>query len=398
MLLVEDVAQAETLDVPDPRNLAYATQTTLSVDDTAAIVAALRRRFPAIQGPKKEDICYATTNRQAAVKAIAARCDALVVIGAPNSSNSMRLVEVAANYGCAKSRLVQRAADMDWDWLGERRAARHHRRRLGAGAAGRGADRRLPRALRRHRRGSAHDRGKRGLQAAAPAGGLMAVYTEVSDEELEAFLADYDIGEAVSFKGIAEGVENTNYVLTTTRGQYMLTLYEKRVDPRDLPFFLGLMDHLAERGINCPRPIHGRDGKALRTLAGKPAAITSFLHGMWPRRIDACSIAARSARRWPALHLAGRDFALKRPNALSVAGWRPVFDGSRRHIDGSLARELAAELDFFEANWPQRSAGRRDPCRPVQRQRLLPARPAVGDHRLLFRLQRLPSPTTWRSA
>jgi 4-hydroxy-3-methylbut-2-enyl diphosphate reductase len=117
VLLVEDVSQAEKLDVADPSNLAYATQTTLSVDDTIEIVAALRRRFPAIQGPKMEDICYATTNRQAAVKAIAERCDALVVIGAPNSSNSMRLVEVAANYGCAKSRLVQRAADMDWNWL-----------------------------------------------------------------------------------------------------------------------------------------------------------------------------------------------------------------------------------------------------------------------------------------
>ena len=118
VVLVEDVAQAESLVVADPLNLAYATQTTLSVDDTIDIVAALRRRFPAIQGPKMEDICYATTNRQAAVKAIAGTCDALVVIGAPNSSNSMRLVEVAANYGCARSRLVQRAADMDWAWLG----------------------------------------------------------------------------------------------------------------------------------------------------------------------------------------------------------------------------------------------------------------------------------------
>jgi 4-hydroxy-3-methylbut-2-en-1-yl diphosphate reductase len=117
VLLVEDVAQAEVLQVPDPGNLAYATQTTLSVDDTTEIVAALRRRFPDIQGPKMEDICYATTNRQAAVKAIAPQCDALAVIGAPNSSNSMRLVEVAAHYGCRKSRLVQRAADMDWHWL-----------------------------------------------------------------------------------------------------------------------------------------------------------------------------------------------------------------------------------------------------------------------------------------
>ena len=117
VLLVKDVAEAEALDVPDPHNLAYATQTTLSVDDTTEIVAALRRRFPAIQGPKTEDICYATTNRQSAVKAIAPKCDALVVIGAPNSSNSARLVEVAIHYGCPKSRLVQRAADMDWNWL-----------------------------------------------------------------------------------------------------------------------------------------------------------------------------------------------------------------------------------------------------------------------------------------
>ncbi len=119
VLLVEDVTQAEALAVADPDNLAYATQTTLSVDDTINIVAALRHRFPAIQGPKMEDICYATTNRQAAVKAIAGRCDALVVIGAPNSSNSMRLVEVAANYGCPKAKLVQRAVDMDWAWLGD---------------------------------------------------------------------------------------------------------------------------------------------------------------------------------------------------------------------------------------------------------------------------------------
>jgi 4-hydroxy-3-methylbut-2-en-1-yl diphosphate reductase len=121
VLLVEDVEQAEAITVPDPFNLAYVTQTTLSVDDTIEIVNALRRRFPAIQGPKTEDICYATTNRQAAVKAIAKTCDALIVIGAPNSSNSMRLVEVAANYGGAKSRLVQRAADMDWQWLGDAR-------------------------------------------------------------------------------------------------------------------------------------------------------------------------------------------------------------------------------------------------------------------------------------
>ena len=183
----------------------------------------------------------------------------------------------------------------------------------------------------------------------------MAVYTEVGDAELDAFLADYDIGEAEALKGVAEGVENSNYLLTTTKGQYFLTLYEKRVDPRDLPFFLGLLDHLAARGINCPKPIHGRDGQAIRALAGKPAAVTTFLHGLWPRRIGA-QHCAPIGRALAELHLAGRDFAIKRPNALSVAGWRPLFDGSRAHADDvapGLARELGAEIDFFEANWPQ---------------------------------------------
>jgi len=115
--LVEDVAQAETIEVPDPAKLAFITQTTLSVDDTAAIVAVLQRRFTRIAGPRKEDICYATTNRQAAVKAIAGSADALLVVGAPNSSNSMRLVEVAKVAGCAKAALVQRAADIDWTFL-----------------------------------------------------------------------------------------------------------------------------------------------------------------------------------------------------------------------------------------------------------------------------------------
>jgi len=116
--LLETVVDAEKFAPLDAAKLAYITQTTLSVDDTAEIVAVLKRRFPAVAGPHKEDICYATTNRQDAVKAIAPRSDAVIVIGAPNSSNSMRLVEVAANYGCARSRLLQRAGDMDWQWLG----------------------------------------------------------------------------------------------------------------------------------------------------------------------------------------------------------------------------------------------------------------------------------------
>jgi 4-hydroxy-3-methylbut-2-enyl diphosphate reductase len=114
ILLVESAADAEAIEVTDPKQLAFITQTTLSVDDTAEIVKILRRRFPKIHGPKKEDICYATTNRQEAVKAIAARCDAILVVGAPNSSNSQRLVEVARKLGCDTAMLVQRAADIDW--------------------------------------------------------------------------------------------------------------------------------------------------------------------------------------------------------------------------------------------------------------------------------------------
>lgn len=117
VVLVETVDDVVRLSVKDPSNLAFCTQTTLSVDDTADVVAALKEKFPSIIGPGKEDICYATTNRQAAVKAIAPRCDALMVIGAPNSSNSNRLVEVGVAYGCEKAMLVQRASEIDWNWF-----------------------------------------------------------------------------------------------------------------------------------------------------------------------------------------------------------------------------------------------------------------------------------------
>jgi 4-hydroxy-3-methylbut-2-enyl diphosphate reductase len=117
VVLVENVADVDRIAVQDPGNLAYVTQTTLSLDDTAAIVAALRARFPSISVPRKEDICYATTNRQHAVKAIAPRADMVLVVGAPNSSNSMRLVEVARNHGCERAMLVQRATDIDWTAL-----------------------------------------------------------------------------------------------------------------------------------------------------------------------------------------------------------------------------------------------------------------------------------------
>src|SRR5579863_312282 len=120
----------------------------------------------------------------------------------------------------------------------------------------------------------------------------MAVYTDVPDDELAAFIRDYDVGEVVACKGIAEGVENSNFLLRTEQGTFFLTLYEKRVDPADLPFFLALLEHLAAHGIACPTPIKARNGAALHQLCGRPAAIVSFLDGMWPRRIHPFHCAA----------------------------------------------------------------------------------------------------------
>src|SRR5579864_6789493 len=115
----------------------------------------------------------------------------------------------------------------------------------------------------------------------------MAVYTDVAAEDLALFLAGYDIGELLAYKGIAEGVENSNYLVHSSRGYYFLTLYERRVAERDLPFFLGLMEHLAGRGITCPQPVKNRAGEALGRLAGRPAAMVTFLDGLWIRRPSA---------------------------------------------------------------------------------------------------------------
>ena len=182
----------------------------------------------------------------------------------------------------------------------------------------------------------------------------MAVYTEVSDEALRAFLTDYPLGELVSFRGIAEGVENSNYALKTTTGDYILTLYERRVDPAELPWFLGLMDHLVHRGLACPAPVPGRDGQALRALAERPAAICTFLPGVWPRRIRPGHLAPLGdalAR----LHLAGADFAPTRRNALGPAGWAPLLERSRADGDAvqpGLIAALDQALTSILAEWP----------------------------------------------
>jgi homoserine kinase type II len=183
----------------------------------------------------------------------------------------------------------------------------------------------------------------------------MAVYTEVSDEELTEFMAQYDLGEVTSFKGIAEGVENSNYLLRTSSGSYILTLYEKRVRREDLPYFLGLLEHLAARGIDCPVPLHGRDGAALRELCGRPAAIVSFLDGLWPKRIhpEHCQ---RLGEALAHMHLAGADFELRRDNALSMPGWRPLFESCASRageVRAGLAEILERELDYLETAWPE---------------------------------------------
>ena len=183
----------------------------------------------------------------------------------------------------------------------------------------------------------------------------MAVYTEVTDEALAAFLADYDIGSMVAFRGIAEGVENSNYSLRTTSGDFILTLYERRVDPAELPWFLGLMEHLAKRGIVCPLPVRGRDGQALRHLSGRHAAITTFLPGVWPRRVrpEHCGPVGAALA---ALHVAGRDYTPTRRNALGPGGWTPLLERSRARADevqAGLAKELDCALSGILAAWPR---------------------------------------------
>ena len=182
----------------------------------------------------------------------------------------------------------------------------------------------------------------------------MAVYTEITDDELEAFICGYDIGRVSSCKGIAEGVENSNYLLQTTQGTYILTLYEKRVSPADLPFFLGLMDHLAAKGIACPTPIHDRDGIALRELAGRPAAVISFLNGLWIRR-PVPENCMQLGEAMAALHEAGRDFDVQRRNNLSIAGWRALLDATAPRVDEiqtGLRDELEREIAELEQGWP----------------------------------------------
>jgi len=183
----------------------------------------------------------------------------------------------------------------------------------------------------------------------------MAVYTDVTADDLTDFLSLYQIGELRSYKGIAEGVENSNFLLHTSDGNFILTLYEKRVAANDLPFFLGLMEHLAARGITCPQPVKNRQGGVLGKLAGRPAAIVTFLDGLWIRRPNPghCAAVGEALAR---LHLAGKDFPNKRANALSIESWRALYAQAKERGDSvrpGLCAEIAKELDALDKSWPR---------------------------------------------
>jgi len=183
----------------------------------------------------------------------------------------------------------------------------------------------------------------------------MAVYTEVNDEELAAFIASYELGDLLSFRGIAEGVENTNYIVHTSRGPFILTLYERRTAREDLPFFLGLMEHLAARGVSCPTPVRDNEGRNLKELAGRPAALVTFLEGFWVRRPMTAHCAA-VGRALAELHMGAEGFAAKRANALGLAGWRPLYErfaDRAGEIAPDLGQLIGGELRSLEAHWPE---------------------------------------------
>ena len=182
----------------------------------------------------------------------------------------------------------------------------------------------------------------------------MAVYTQVDAEELAEYLAAYDIGEATAFKGVAEGVENSNYLLETTKGRYILTLFEKRVRPADLPFFIGVKQHLAGKGFPCPLPVAAKDGAALRTLKDRPSVIITFLEGLSPRRPTPAmcrSLGEGLAR----LHMALQDFDGARPNDLSLSAWPGLFAGRAGEADAlspGLADQISTDLQRLSQDWP----------------------------------------------
>lgn len=182
----------------------------------------------------------------------------------------------------------------------------------------------------------------------------MAVYTKVDDQTLSAFLEGYDVGEATSFKGIAEGVENSNYLLETTKDRFILTLYEKRANPEDLPYFLDMMEHLAQKGLPAPLPIRDKKGVALQTLAGRPACMISFLKGVSVDHMSE-SHCAELGETLAKMHKALADYDTQRPNDLSLNGWQELAAVTCERADEvmpGLRTLIEEELSFLESNWP----------------------------------------------
>ncbi len=187
----------------------------------------------------------------------------------------------------------------------------------------------------------------------------MAVYTEVSDAALAGFLQGYDLGNITAFKGIAGGVENTNYLLQTTTGSYILTLYERRVAEADLPFFMELMDHLAGQGFPCPKPVLNLNGQALGRLEGRAAALVTFLDGVDTSSpsIDQCRKAGAGMAR---MHASADGMSLTRANALSPSGWPPLLQTALNgadSVEGGLADLMTNEMDYLVPHWPQNLPG-----------------------------------------
>jgi len=182
----------------------------------------------------------------------------------------------------------------------------------------------------------------------------MAVYTDISEDELVAFLGEYPVGTLLSYKGIAEGTENSNFLLHTSDSAFILTLYERRVETSDLPFFLGLMEHLSQKGISCPLPVKRNDGELIGQIAGRPAALITFLEGMWMRNptVQHCRQVGEALAQ---MHIAAEDFPLQRQNALSAEGWGRLWDGCRNRADEvmpGLAKEAGKDFDEIVGQWP----------------------------------------------
>ncbi|MDA9554374.1 homoserine kinase [Emcibacteraceae bacterium] len=182
----------------------------------------------------------------------------------------------------------------------------------------------------------------------------MAVYTHVSADEISEFIAEYDVGEVISFKGIAEGVENSNYLLSTTKNKFILTLFEKRVNENDLPFFMCLMKHLSDKGINCAEPIKDKNGNVLKELCGRPTALISFLNGLSitkPSRQNCRELGEAMAE----MHIAVQDFEMNRDNNLSVDGWVSLAQKCHSRADEchmGLSDIINQEIEFLQNNWP----------------------------------------------